>query len=47
MELDRILGERADVHDTLMKKENVATNLESDKKRLQDDLKKVISYKTE
>lgn len=41
MELEKILGERADVHDSLMKKENIAATLELDRKKLQDDLKKV------
>lgn len=41
MELERILGERTNVHDSLMKKENIAANLESDKKKLLEDLKKV------
>lgn len=40
-ELEKILGERADVHDSLMKKENVAATLELDKRKLLEDLKKV------
>lgn len=42
IQLDRILGERTDVHDSLIKKETIASNLEHDKKKLQDDLKRVI-----
>ncbi|XP_063909729.1 rootletin isoform X3 [Zophobas morio] len=45
MELERILGERSNVHDSLMKKENIAANLESDKKKLLDDLKKLEDEK--
>lgn len=41
IQLDRILSERTDAHESLLKKENLTANLEFDKKKLQDDLKKV------
>lgn len=41
IQLDKILGERTDVHDSLVKKETIASNLELDKKKLQEDLRKV------
>lgn len=36
------MGERTDVHDSLIKKETMASNLEGDKKKLQHELKKVL-----
>lgn len=44
IQLDKIVGERTDVHDSLVKKETIASNLELDKKKLQEDLKKVSMF---
>lgn len=41
MQLDMMSGERSNTHESLLKKESMATNLELDKKKLQDELKKV------
>lgn len=41
LELERILLEKSDVQEILMKVEAMCSNYEQDKQRLQDDLKKV------
>ncbi|CAG9769436.1 unnamed protein product [Ceutorhynchus assimilis] len=41
LQLDKILGESSNVQDSLVKKEAIATNLEIDKKKLQDDIKRL------
>jgi hypothetical protein len=41
LELERILLEKSDVQETLTKLETVCSRLEQDKKRLQDEVKKV------
>lgn len=41
MELERILLEKSDVQEILMKVEAMCSNYEQDKQRLQEDLKKV------
>jgi hypothetical protein len=41
LELERILLEKSDVQETLAKLEAVCSSLEQDKKRLQDEVKKV------
>lgn len=41
LQLDKVLGESSNVQDFLVKKETIATNLEIDKKKLQDDIKRV------
>lgn len=41
LELERILLEKSDVQETLVKLETVCSSLEQDKKRLQDEVKKV------
>lgn len=43
-QLEKVIGERSNVSDSLTKKENVAANLEHDKKRLQDEIKRVIHH---
>uniref|UniRef100_A0A6P7GY35 Rootletin isoform X1 n=2 Tax=Diabrotica virgifera virgifera TaxID=50390 RepID=A0A6P7GY35_DIAVI len=45
IQLDRALGERTDVHDSLVKKETIATNLELDKKKLLEDIRKLDDEK--
>lgn len=42
LELERILLEKSDVQETLVKLETVCSSLEHDKKRLKDEIKKVI-----
>lgn len=42
MELERVLLEKSDVQETLVKLETVCSSLEHDKKRLKDEIKKVI-----
>lgn len=42
MELERILLEKSDVQEILIKLETMCSNHEQDKHRLQDELKKVI-----
>lgn len=41
LQMEKVLGERTDVHDSLVKKETLASNLEMDKKKLLDNIKKV------
>lgn len=41
LELERVLLEKADVQDDLMKLESICANHESDKARLHDEVKKV------
>jgi len=41
LELERILLEKSDVQETLAKLETVCSSLEQDKKKLQDEVKKV------
>lgn len=43
MELERILLEKSDVQEILMKMEARCSNYEQDKQRLQEELKKVTS----
>lgn len=43
MELERILLEKSDVQDVLIKMEAICANHEQDKQRLQEELKKVTS----
>lgn len=43
LELERILLEKSDVQEILMKVEAMCSNYEQDKQRLQEDLKKVTS----
>ena len=42
IELEKVLMERSDFQETLLKTENLALSLEADKRHLQDDLKKVF-----
>ena len=44
LELERILLEKSDVQETLVKLETVCSSLEHDKKRLKDEIKKVIPF---
>ena len=44
LELERILLEKSDVQETLVKLETVCSSLEHDKKRLKDEIKKVRPY---
>lgn len=41
LQLDKLLGESSNAQDYLLKKETVMANLEVDKKKLQDDIKRV------
>lgn len=43
MELERILLEKSDVQEVLMKMEAMCSNHEQDKQRLQEELKRVTS----
>lgn len=43
LELERILLEKSDVQEILMKMEAMCSNHEQDKQRLQEELKKVMS----
>jgi hypothetical protein len=42
MELEQLLIEKSEVHETLEKSEQMAMNLEAEKKKLQDEIKQVI-----
>lgn len=46
LELERVLLEKSDVQDMLMKMEAICSNHEQDKQRLQEELKKVKSTLT-
>lgn len=41
LELERVLLERSDVHDSMAKAESATAALENDKKRLMDDVRRV------
>lgn len=41
LELERVLLERSDVHESLAKAESLAASFEQDKRKLMEDLKKV------
>lgn len=43
MELERILLEKSDVQEVLMKMEAMCSNHEQDKQRLQEEVKRVMS----
>lgn len=43
LELERILLEKSDVQEILIKMETMCSNYEQDKQRLQEELKKVMS----
>lgn len=40
-QLEMVLGERSNAHDSLVKKENMTANLEAEKKKLEDNLQAV------
>lgn len=39
------MGDKSEVHDSLLKKQNIAAILESDKNKLQEELKQVGSFR--
>lgn len=45
LELERVLLEKSDLQEVLMKLETVCSNNEQEKQQLQEELKKVIFYK--
>ncbi|CAH1181054.1 unnamed protein product [Phyllotreta striolata] len=45
LQLDKALGDRTDVHDSLLKKEALLSNLEQDKKKLLEDIKQMEGEK--
>ncbi|XP_045461010.1 rootletin [Harmonia axyridis] len=46
LQLDRLMGDKSEVHDSLLKKQNVAAILEADKNKLQEELKKMQDERT-
>lgn len=44
LELERVLLERSDVHESLSKTENLVASLEQDKKRMLDDARRVCLF---
>ncbi|KAK9879237.1 hypothetical protein WA026_004086 [Henosepilachna vigintioctopunctata] len=45
IQINRAEGDKSDVHDSLLKKESIAANLEADKNKLLEDLKKMQDEK--
>lgn len=45
-QLEMVLGERSNAHDSLVKKENMTANLEAEKKKLEDNIQ-MVSKNTE